>query len=58
MAHLEERCVQRPRGKKLGMLWNSLEAMMAGGYEHEVRVGQEGMEIGLGPAQGQELEFS
>lgn len=40
------------------MLRNSLEAVVTGEHEHEVRVDQESMERGWGAAQGQEFEFS
>lgn len=45
-------------GRNMACLWNSLDAVVAGGCERKVRVDQDGVERGWEPAQGQEFGFS
>lgn len=52
-------CKGQGVGRSIACLWKSLDAMVAGGCEHEVRVDQDGVERGVWePAQGQEFGFS
>lgn len=45
------------RKKKPGMLWNSPEAVVAGGRAHAVRLDQESMERGGGQPEARSLTF-